>query len=351
MGIKTFREGFTLVELSLSMVFIGILSVAIVLIISNTISSYQRGLTLNQINTNGMAIVDDMRTAIQNSNARSLLNECYRFYDNNTEGRDNCVKDGGRGFVSYVRTGSIKLYDKDAEIAPIYGVFCTGNYSYIWNSGYFGADYATIDDASDLEAKRNNWAKLEYTYSTGTNSKRTVRIVGSLDGAYDSSGQLIVNSDGTAGNPNKPFRLLKILDSERAICSSLVRNRNTASQTYNANIANSDIGPVFVVDNNDSNGVSPTYSVFPSDAVPIDLLLEDSDNDLALYDLYVATPAESATQKNSFYSVSFILGTMRGGADIFAQGKNCQVPADYKTEDFNYCAINKFSFGAATGGE
>ena len=350
MVIKTFREGFTLVELSLSMVFIGILSVAIVLIISNTISSYQRGLTLNQVNTNGMAIVDDMRTAIQNSTANSLVNECYRFYQNNSEGRNNCVKDGGAGFVSHMRTGSVQLYDNTEKMAPIYGVFCTGNYSYIWNSGYFGADYATIDDARGVDAKRNNWAILEYTYSTGISNKMTVRIVGSLEGAYDENGQLIVNGDGTVGNPNKPFRLLKILDTERAVCASLVRNHENSS-VYNVNIANNNIGPVFRVDNSNANGVTPLYSVFPSDAVPIDLLLEDGDNDLALYDLYAAKPAESATQKNSFYSVSFILGTMRGGANIFAQGKNCQVPADYATEEFNYCAINKFSFGAATGGE
>ena len=69
---KTFREGFTLIELSLSMLFIGILSVSIVLIISNTVSSYRRGMTLTQINTMGVTLADDMRSSVQNASSRSL---------------------------------------------------------------------------------------------------------------------------------------------------------------------------------------------------------------------------------------------------------------------------------------
>ena len=61
------RRGFTLVELSLSLVFISILSLTIVLMINNAVESYQRGVTLNQINTVGMDLVDDIRTAVQNS--------------------------------------------------------------------------------------------------------------------------------------------------------------------------------------------------------------------------------------------------------------------------------------------
>ena len=57
LGIK---KGFTLVELSLSIAFIAILSITVALIINDAISTYRRGLTLNQINTVGMDLVDDM---------------------------------------------------------------------------------------------------------------------------------------------------------------------------------------------------------------------------------------------------------------------------------------------------
>ena len=61
------KEGFTLIELSLSIAFISVLSLAVALIITNSISAYHRGLVLNQINTTGMELVDDMRAAVQNA--------------------------------------------------------------------------------------------------------------------------------------------------------------------------------------------------------------------------------------------------------------------------------------------
>ena len=85
---KTFREGFTLIELSLSMVFVGILSVAVVLIISDTVASYRRGLTLAQVNTAGLDIVDDMRLAVSNSSAKAVTTECTRLYPNSKEMQD-----------------------------------------------------------------------------------------------------------------------------------------------------------------------------------------------------------------------------------------------------------------------
>ena len=73
---RFFRSGFTLIELSLSIAFFGILSIAIALIINDTIASYRRGMTLNQINTTGMDLVDDMRAAVQNSSAKSVKSLC-----------------------------------------------------------------------------------------------------------------------------------------------------------------------------------------------------------------------------------------------------------------------------------
>ena len=67
------KEGFTLVELSLAMAFVGVLSVAVVLIISNTVSAYRRGLTLSRVNMVGSDLVDDMRSSVQGSSAKSLI--------------------------------------------------------------------------------------------------------------------------------------------------------------------------------------------------------------------------------------------------------------------------------------
>lgn len=116
------KKGFTLVELSLSLVFIGILSITAVLIINNTMLAYQRGLTLNKINDVGMDLVDDMRTVVQGSPVK-LDGEC-------SEGSElSCVSFAKKGLVSGV----------DGEV-PLYGGFCTGKYSYLWRSGYLDED-------------------------------------------------------------------------------------------------------------------------------------------------------------------------------------------------------------------
>ena len=121
------KRGFTLVELSLSVVFIAILSITIVLIINNAVSTYRRGMTLNQINTVGMDLVDDMRAAIQS--APATMN-------------DNCKDDDGykEECVNVRKTASVNVNGVVKEEIPVYGAFCTGSYSYIWNSGYFYAE-------------------------------------------------------------------------------------------------------------------------------------------------------------------------------------------------------------------
>ena len=116
MKIPQRTTGFTLVELSLSLAFIGVLSLTTVLIINNTVLAYRRGLTLNQVNTVGMELVDDIRTTVQNSPAQG----CPPREDGSESDNIYCLY----------------FADKDAEGRPSLGGFCTGRYSYVWQSGY-----------------------------------------------------------------------------------------------------------------------------------------------------------------------------------------------------------------------
>ena len=113
------------------------------------------------------------------------------------------------------------------------------------------------------------------------------------------------------------------------------------SYIKSANYANNKIGNKFVIDN---------YQSVENDGGPIRLLERDSQySDLAIYELYVAEPALSATRQNMFYAASFILGTLRGGIDIKTTGSSCKPPNDDYTE-IDYCAINKFNFAVTAGG-
>ncbi|MBR3138691.1 hypothetical protein IKG38_01615 [Candidatus Saccharibacteria bacterium] len=280
------KKGFTLVELSLSIAFIAILSIIIVIMITNTISSYRRGLTLNKINSTGMDLVDEIRATVQNSPSRSLVGLCSRYNDNSSSSSyyARCVQDGGRYFVSVVKKGNVGA-NVNSQV-PIYGAFCTGTYSYIWNSGYYFSDEYGLSNGAVL------------TYSDDGDKKQ-------IEG----------------------FKLLKVEDGSRAICASMV---NESSYSLKSTNEFDVTDKLIIVDE------------------PIDLLKGDVENDLAIYDLESAIPAESKSSQNLFYSVSFILGTVQGGINIKASGNFCATQGELENMDF--CAINKFNFAVqATG--
>lgn len=299
---RDFREGFTLIELSLSIVFVSILALMIVLIISNTVEAYQKGMTLNNINTVGMDLVDDMRFAVQNSSMKSVKRSCEIYTNVDSAIKQQCESDGAYSFASVTRTAKINLNNQDKNI-PVYGAFCTGTYSYIWNSGYF----------FDNKISGVQMATFKYKMNNATTEK-------------------------------KDFRLLKVRDESRAVCMSAA-GWNETSKTYTKDTSLKDnLSSTFNISGDDYASISEE---------PVDLLLnnDNKNNDLVIYDLYVAKPAESTSNDNVFYSVSFILGTIKGGIDITANGKKCVAPNESEGEYFNYCAVNKFNFAAQANGE
>ena len=309
MSKKTYRDGFTLVELTLAMLFIGLLSVSIVLIISNTVSAFQRGMKLSRVNSTGTDIVDDMRASIQSSSAKALLSTCYaNVFPSGAslgeEERKACIDDNAKNYVAVTRVSKVRINGKEEEV-PILGAFCTGSYTYIWNSGYFEVEGATFD-----ERNNNQYAKIRY-----------------LDGGD-------IKEYPKAGD--KPFRLLRIQDEARIFCLAAVDNTGESYHLPDEGISN-----VFDISN-------ISYGTLRDDLV--DLLPPDSGNDLAVYDISVTRPAISDSGDNAFYSVSFILGTVTGGVNIVSNGNSCVAPNDIMPGNYNYCAINKFNFAVQVNG-
>lgn len=305
--LKGVRNGFTMVELSLSIAFIAILSITVVLIITNAISAYHRGITLNQINTTGMDLVDDMRAAVQNSPARSVRSECASIYSGGT--KEKCTTDGGRGFVM-VRQKANSVRSKDGRdvmsSVPIYGAFCTGSYSYIWNSGYLFTNEHMVNGSNDYTK-----ASLKYKNAEGVDSTK------------------------------QDFKLLKVADDERAVCKTVTRGDGSGSDAKGKG-SSYNLSPAF-----SNPGVFNIVDYGPIDEEPYDVLGESKS--MVLYDLVAAAPADSATLNNMFYSVSFVLGTVQGGINIKNSGGFCRTPSGYD-ENFDYCAINKFNFAAQANG-
>lgn len=295
-------EGFTLIELSLSLAFISILSIAVVLVVSGSISTYHKGLVLNKINSVGVEVVDDMRNAVQGSPASMLKSRCYSAYDaGNTTAIDKCVSDNARNFTAVARYASVRIGNREEDNVPVFGAFCTGAYSYVWNSGYFFNDSDYKVENGGLGA-----ASLAYTLIEGGSSKQ------------------VTASD---------FRLLKVKDNSRSVCVSAV-----VGDGARYDLSNNSIESGFTLEN-------------LLDEKPIDLL--ESSSGLALYSLSSSPSEQMGSNKSIFYYTSFILGTVQGGINVMSNGNFCATTDGYNdsVENFDYCAINKFNFAAlATGG-
>ncbi len=171
---------------------------------------------------------------------------------------------------------------------PYWGIFCTGTYTYLWNSIY-------------------------------ANSSNRLKIVGT------NNNTLLEN-----------FRFIKIKDDSRSIRKITMLDGKELGYNNNKFNGSVDISVTGITEEsmNDDNNV-------------VDLL--DINSGLALFDLSVDQPAVSLLGDNVFYSVSFVLGTVSGDANINATGNYCGTP-EGSSSISDYCSINKFSFSVQVNG-
>ncbi|MDO4741812.1 MAG: prepilin-type N-terminal cleavage/methylation domain-containing protein [Candidatus Saccharibacteria bacterium] len=302
--LKRNVKGFTLVELSIAIVFIGVLSVSVAVVIMNTVAAYHRGIMINQINTTGMDLIDEIRNSIQGAAIQSPTKSCGDYFGEGTVDYTKCVDDGGRKFVSVVKKAKVTIGGTTRDGVPIYGAFCTGKYSYIWNSGYF-----TGSNASFTDKTYKRWAQLKYR---------------------DDGGENTIGDD-------EPVRLLKIEDGKRAVCASAMLTYSGAKLGGSYNSAG-EINNVF--------DISKGYSKISES--PVDLIKTSGSSGLALFNFSVA---QSDAPSSVFYAMSFILGTANGEANILANGKSCKPQSkDTGFTGVGQCAINWFNFSAETNG-
>ena len=308
------KRGFTIVELSISIAFISVLSIIVVLLINNAVSAYHRGVTLNQLNTTGMDLVDDMRAAVQSAPGVSLADECGSLYDDGSA-LSACQEDGGMSFVRLERYVDVQIKGGNKVTVPGFGAFCTGTYSYVWNSGYM-------------------FNEEEYTPSIGAASL-----------TYS-----LMDTNGIEATQTGTGKFLKIRDSNRAVCKAgagVLNDKYITQETALSGLAKEafDLTPP-----TSSSGCQLLEVCGALDEKAEDVLASSSS--LAVYDLTVAEPAVSGSSGNMYYAVSFILGTVQGGINVDTSGNYCATPEGYNSEveNFDYCAINKFNFAAqATG--
>lgn len=295
---KSTKPGFTIAELALACAFLGMLLITIAILVTHIISIYQKGLSLKAVNTVGEDLIDDFSRSIAASPSTNLRDLCFNL--SSTSNQTACTNDSGYGLMSQQRTTNVRIVSNQTDLdnVPASGAFCTGRYSYLYNSGYILSDEIGLNGAV-------------YTKPNGTslNDQRATLTVGT----------------GTTAKVYSDFRLLRIEDTEREICTSGI-----TSGSYTA--------------------IGKDYRLSSPDA-EITEMLERSEDNLALYDFTAFRPAYHDTTKHAFYSATFILATIRGGVNILASGDFCTENPDDLDTDFAYCAMNKFNFAVRATGE
>ena len=141
---KTQKKGFTLIELSFALIFISIILITIAWLTIHITTTYQKGLAMKAVNASAKEIIDDFSRAISTSPAQpveSICAEKYTYSTDSTTAYQKCVKDNARKFMYQQRYGQIKIRTKEhpegeVKKLPTNGVFCSGRYSYIWNTAY-----------------------------------------------------------------------------------------------------------------------------------------------------------------------------------------------------------------------
>lgn len=306
---RSAKSGFTIIELTLTMAFVAVLLITIAIVTTNIVTIYQKGLTLKAVNSVGRSLVDEFTTAISSAPTMDVANMCRNFVSDDT-GREDCNKDDARNFFYQQYKGTASGIDLENQDNTQYGgVFCTGRYSYLWNTQY------------------------------GIETGHTIKV------------NYLDKSDNNRDTGNAA-RLVRFEDSTYRLCAAAIDK--SATNKYKSVFSSNPSNIVTLDIRNKADGL--TKNPIPD---PDDGMLSEFDLDLVLYELSIFKHSQDSITRRVFTAGTFILATETGNVDITRSGDYCNVTrAGDETSssifnlgsEFNYCAINKFNFAARTAG-
>lgn len=302
------KKGFTMVELSLTLAFIAMLLITIAIITTNIVTIYQKGLTVKAVNSVGRGLIDEFTSAINTAPSVDTVSLCKNMLANDdTNAVERCTKNKAFDYIFHA--------SQDKEGRQLNGIFCTGRYSYVWNT-YYGLEAGQVNTLRYREAGMD------------TNDSKLIDDI----------------------------HLIRVEDPNYRVCSTVMTNsyQSTYGESNELNITRQRS----VVD---GNGV--LYNV----PKPSTHMLDQFDElALELYELTIFPITQDAMTLRTYMSGTFILATSRGNIDIQRSGDYCQPDQTYDEmgnliegdsssinnlgSEFNYCAINKFNFAARTAG-
>lgn len=157
------RRGFTVTEITIAIAFIGMLLIAIAVITTNVLSIYRKGSTIKAVNNVGRSLVDNFTSAINSAPSIDTTSLCSSLVSNDTAA-ELCRQDEAYGYIFHANYGG-GPGDLENAGKQYNGIFCTGNYSYLWNT-YYGQEAG---------------ARLQLTYRDRWNNIQTLPTYDSLN--------------------------------------------------------------------------------------------------------------------------------------------------------------------------
>lgn len=304
------KKGFTMVELSLTLAFIAVLLITIAIITTNIVTIYQKGLTVKAVNSVGRGLVDEFISAINTAPSVDSVSLCKNLDQLTDEALQRCGENMAFDYIYHT--------SQNDEGQQLNGIFCTGHYSYVWNT-YYGLQEGKVKT-------------LRY-HEVGTDA-----------------GESKVVDD---------IHLVRVEDPNYRVCSTVMNKEYQSNYNDTSEI---NITRQWTLSSADANdGV--VYSV----PEPSTHMLDQFDDlALELYELTIFPITQDAMTLRTYMAGTFILATSRGNIDIQRSGDYCQPDQFYDDagnliegdtsglnnlgSEFNYCAINKFNFAARTAG-
>ena len=313
------KRGFTLTELTVAIAFISILLLTIAVVTMNMVNNYHKGLTMKAMNTDGLALIDEFSSAVAESPVFDAESLCKTLgdigtkgangFENGTNGANDCMNDDAKQFIYQQYFQEIKVTKNGVENKlplPTSGVFCTGKYSYVWNTGYvLPADSHTMSSGFYSEGRRlSGDFRLRKYADPGRNFCRN-------NFPKDGSNVTVY--------PLIPSRGIKYISTNAVGDSAMTEQLN-----------------------NNINALLSSQTPLSAELI--------STSDIALYSVVIETPSINKMSGRSLYTGSFILGSITGDIELKEGDSRCKIEGS-SSFDVEYCATNKFNFAMrAMGG-
>lgn len=312
------ESGFTIVEISLAMAFIAVILIFVAIVTSQILAMYQKGVVVKAVNSVGRGLVENLEGSINSAPAFNYSNYCAIMQRGNPKPTDAAVQACSKDKAWHAFVYNSRVDDQKRQL---YGVFCTGSYSYVWNTPY------GVDANATLKVKFYQ-----------------------LDAA--NNGKYIEFPSG-----NEKLKLARFRDPTRRVCSAAT---NLVNYDYEWFVGNRTLDLTHYADSNSGDESQDVGLYFNESDVDLNVL-SGTDVNLWPYEFTIFPISTNNITGRSFVAGSFILATEGGGINVMESGDYCR-NVDENDEvytsslfdlgaGFNYCAINKFNFAARTAGE